>query len=231
MMERVLVRNMGHTLSFEAARTHIDSALAAAGFSAGAVAEADALSARSGGAAHVDQWLKLMIEWNARIDLTAARTEGELCDLMLADALALASRIPQGASVVDVGSGAGAPGLPLAFVRPDLRVTLVEPLAKRISFLRTVIGTVSRADVRLERARGEQVAGEWDVAISRATLPPPAWLALGATRITRNGSVWVLLAKEDAPAHPEMHVVEEMEYAWPATGVTRRAVRYAFTAP
>ena len=226
-MERVLVRNMGHTLSFEAARTHIDSALAAAGFSSAGDGGAGASNTETA----VHQWLKLMIEWNARIDLTAARTEGELCDLMLADAFALASRIPKGASVVDVGSGAGAPGLPLAFARPDLRVTLVEPLVKRVSFLRTVIGTVNRADIRLERLRGEQITGTWDVAISRATLAPPAWLALGATRIARSGSVWVLLAKEEAPAHPEMHLAEEMTYAWPATGVDRRAVRYAFDAP
>ena len=127
-------------------------------------------------------WLELLRTWNARIDLTAAKTDAELCDVMLVDALVLAARIPLGARVIDVGSGAGAPGLALAIARPDLRVTLVEPLAKRVAFLRTVLGTLRRADVRLERAKGEDFTAHsepWDVAMARATLAPPAWLELG----------------------------------------------------
>ena len=80
----------------------------------------------------VQKWLDLLAEWNARMDLTAARTEDERIDLMLADALALAPRIAEGARVVDVGTGAGAPGLALALLRPDLETTLVEPLTKRV---------------------------------------------------------------------------------------------------
>ena len=125
-------------------------------------------------------WIELLCSWNARIDLTAARSGGELVDLMLADALVLAPRIAQGRAVVDVGCGRGAPGLAIALARPDLAVTLCEPLVKRVSFLRTVVGTVGRADVAIERVRGEELRGTWDVAISRATLAPPAWLALGS---------------------------------------------------
>ncbi len=75
-------------------------------------------------------WLERLEEWNARIDLTAARSREELVDLMVADALVLAPRMPTGARVVDVGTGAGAPGLALALLRADLRVTLVEPLGE-----------------------------------------------------------------------------------------------------
>jgi len=165
------------------------------------------------------------------MDLTAARGEDELADLMLADAFVLSSRIAPGARVVDVGSGAGAPGLPLALVRPDLRVTMVEPLAKRASFLRTVLGTLDRTDVALLRERGEPVAarvpGTFDVAMSRATLPPPAWLALGTAMVAPGGSVWVLLAREPAPELPGWEVSDDVTYTWPRTGVARRAVRYA----
>jgi len=178
---------------------------------------------------HVVQWLALMKTWNQRIDLTAAKTDDDLAELMLADALVLAARVPFGARVVDVGSGAGAPGLALALARPDLKVTLVEPLNKRVSFLRTVLGTTARTDVRLERGKGEDAAarGErWAVAISRATLAPPEWLALGARLVERGGSVWVLLAKEDAPALEGARVAEDVAYA-AASGAPRRAVRYA----
>ena len=175
-------------------------------------------------------WLDVLATWNARIDLTAARSSEELVDLMVADAAMLAERVPEGASVVDVGSGAGAPGLALALMRADLRVRLVEPLAKRVSFLRTVVGTVGRTDIVVERGRGEDVAkrgDRFDVAIARATLPPPAWLDLGARLVVPGGSVWVFLAKEAAPERASARLAEDVAYEWPHTHVARRAVRYA----
>lgn len=174
----------------------------------------------------VETWLELLREWNARVDLTAARSEDELRDLMLADAEELAPRLPQRARVVDVGTGAGAPGLALALLRPDLKVTLVEPLAKRAAFLRTVIGSVGRTDVTLLRERGESLTGNWDVAVSRATLPPAEWVPLG---LRLAPSVWLLLAKEPPPDVPGAMIAEDHAYVWPRTGAARRLVRYQRT--
>jgi 16S rRNA (guanine527-N7)-methyltransferase len=174
-------------------------------------------------------WLSLLREWNARIDLTAARTDDELEDLMLADALVLAeeANVPHGARVIDIGTGAGAPGLALALLRPDLAVTLVEPLAKRVAFLRTVLGTIGRTDIVLVRDRAESVAkknpARWDVAVSRATLAPESWLPLGLSLAPK---VWVLLAREPAPPGT---IEKEIAYEWPLTGASRRAVLYART--
>jgi 16S rRNA (guanine527-N7)-methyltransferase len=92
--------------------------------------------------------------------------------------------------VVDVGSGAGFPGLPIALVRPDLELVLVESRRKRVAFLRAVAAEVgSRAQVRA--ARGEDLVGEppWDLAVSRATLPPPEWFALGR-KLARRVAIW-----------------------------------------
>ena len=144
---------------------------------------------------------------------------------MVADALVLAPRLPQGARVVDVGTGAGRPGLALALLRPDLRVTLVEPLAKRTAFLRTVLGAVGRVDITIERARGEALAGRraWDVAVSRATLAPAAWLDVGASLAAPGGDVWVLLAKDGPPAHPRTALEDDQQLHVAAHG--RRAAR------
>jgi 16S rRNA (guanine527-N7)-methyltransferase len=179
----------------------------------------------------VEAWLDRLTEWNTRIDLTAARSPEELVDLMLADALVLSPRISPDARVVDVGTGGGAPGLAIALLRPDLKVTLVEPLGKRASFLRTALGTVGRSDVRIERVRGEALAGRraWDAAVSRATLAPGKWLELGVTLASPGGSVWVLLAQEDAPRGVDCVLEEELAYEWPLTGAKRRAARYLAT--
>jgi 16S rRNA (guanine527-N7)-methyltransferase len=176
-------------------------------------------------------WLDLLWQWNARIDLTAARTREAIADVMLTDALVMAANVPVGARVIDVGTGAGAPGLPLALIRPDLRVTLVEPMAKRAAFLRTVMGSVGRADILLERGHGEDIRAkglQFDVAVARATLAPPAWLSLGAALAAPEGSVWVLLAKEPPPTHPQWIVAETFHYVWPHSGGGRRALRYRF---
>jgi 16S rRNA (guanine527-N7)-methyltransferase len=174
-------------------------------------------------------WIDLLASWNARVDLTAARSDDELVDLMVADALVLASRVPEGASVIDVGSGAGAPGLPLAIARPDLRVTLVEPLQKRVAFLRTAVGSILTPGARptIERGRGEDLVkrgARFDVAISRATLAPERWIALGGALAP---DVWVLLAREEPPAIEGRRVVDDVRYRWPLTGADRRAARYA----
>jgi 16S rRNA (guanine527-N7)-methyltransferase len=176
----------------------------------------------------IELWLERLEEWNARIDLTAARSEAELVDLMVADSAVMSTRIADRARVVDVGSGAGAPGLGLALLRPDLSVTLIEPRGKRMSFLRTVLGALGRPDVALERKRGDGLSGrrEWDVAVSRATFEPSEWLELGASLVRPGGEVWVLLARDAAPQsrHP---VVVDHAYALPLTGAPRRAVVYS----
>ncbi|WP_394824119.1 16S rRNA (guanine(527)-N(7))-methyltransferase RsmG [Pendulispora albinea] len=186
-------------------------------------------------AAEVDMrlgtWLDLLVTWNAKHDLTAARSEGELLDLMLADAYALSAHLPEGARVVDIGSGAGAPGLPLALIRPDLKVTLVEPLAKRVSFLRTVVGAVGRIDIQLHRGKAADVASsptKWDIALSRATFSPAEWLACGKTLVDPDqGSIWVLLAREEPPVLEGVELRDTLTYEWPNQGRARRAVRYA----
>ncbi len=181
-------------------------------------------------------WIDLVVAWNARVDLTAARHDDELIDLMIADAAILADRLPRstdlprGARVVDVGSGAGAPGLPLAFMRPDLEVTLVEPLQKRVAFLRTAVGSIAMEKRPVVvRGKGEELVkrgARFDVAISRATLAPEAWLGLGAA-LAPEGEVWVLLAKDAPPTRPGRAVADDVSYRWPLTGAERRAVKYA----
>lgn len=177
--------------------------------------------------ARLCDWVERVVSWNQRIDLTAARTVDELVDLFVADAALLATTLEPGCrpSLVDVGSGAGAPGVGIALLAPEIGMTLVDPKAKRVAFLRTVLGSLDRGDVRVERKRVDELPDlAWDIAVSRATLEPSEWLAEGA-RIARQ-RVWVLLAHGDSPVRPGLRAVHERHYVWPLTGLARRAVAY-----
>jgi 16S rRNA (guanine527-N7)-methyltransferase len=171
------------------------------------------------------RYLDLLVEWNQRIDLTAARSEDELVDLTLADALIVLAGAPTTSQAwVDVGSGAGAPALPLALLLPEPKWTLVEPKTKRVAFLRTAIGALSLA-ATVQRARSADVAsGAHEVALSRATLAPELWLREGARLANR--IVWVLLARGEVPELDGWQVTGDWTYRWPLTGAERRAVRF-----
>ena len=148
-----------------------------------------------------------LLRWNARINLTAARGVDQLIAEHFPDAFALARKLEQPARVIDVGSGGGLPAIPLALLRPDLSIVLVEPIAKKAAFLRTALrelGLGARASVRI--ARGETIAREtpraFDVAISRATLAPDKWLPLAARLVRSGGRIFALTAPDALPEHP-----------------------------
>ena len=100
--------------------------------------------------------------------------EGErLWDRHVLNSVALADLLPAGATVADVGSGAGLPGIPLAILRSDLRVDLIEPLLRRSTFLIEAVEELGLAGtVRVVRARAEEHRGQrYDVVVSRALAP------------------------------------------------------------
>ena len=172
-------------------------------------------------------WLDLVRTWNRKIDLTAAKGDAELAELGVLDAVQIGGRVARdGGGVVDVGSGFGAPGIPVAILRPDLEVKLVEPLGKRATFLRMVIGTLGlTARVEVLETHGEKVAEaaiHFDAAISRATLSPDEWLTLG-DRLAPDGEVVALLAREPPPEHPGREVAWRVDYATKA-GAPRVAI-------
>lgn len=107
--------------------------------------------------------------------LIGPREVPRLWDRHLLNCAVIGELIAEGESVVDVGSGAGLPGIPLAIARPDLRITLVEPLLRRSVYLAEFIEEVG-LDVRVVRGRAEQPgvlheAGGADVVTSRAVAP------------------------------------------------------------
>lgn len=109
----------------------------------------------------------------------------------LLNCVAAAPLVPRGASVIDVGSGAGLPGLVLAIARPDLRMTLLEPLLRRTTWLDEVV-TELDLDVRVLRARAQDCALRADVVTARAVAPLDRLLPLCLPLVRPGGQVLAL---------------------------------------
>ena len=183
------------------------------------------------------RYIALVRAWSGKVNLVSARsrTDVELVEVSFADALVLAdaSLVPQGSRMIDVGAGAGAPSLPLLVLRPDLHATCVEPRHKRAAFLLNAgqaLDLRARLTVlerRIDPAAPAAEGGPFDVALSRATLAPPLWLAMGVRLASR---VLVMTAREQPPDAPEgFRVVAQTSYALPSSGAARRITAYATT--
>ena len=108
------------------------------------------------------------IEWG----LLGPREGDKLWQRHIANSVALNDAIPQGVEVADVGSGAGLPGIPVAITRPDLTVTLIEPLLRRANFLTLAVEELGLEDrVEVLRARAEDTKRRYDVVVCRAVAP------------------------------------------------------------
>ena len=129
------------------------------------------------------------VEWG----LIGPRETGRLWERHVFNSAAMADLVPAEAGVVDVGSGAGLPGIPLALRRPDLRVTLLEPLLRRATFLTQAVAALGLGDrVEVVRARAEDHRGTYDVVVSRALAPLPRLLGWCIPLTAAGGAVLAL---------------------------------------
>lgn len=123
------------------------------------------------------------------------------------NSVAIADLIPTGAELVDVGSGAGLPGIPLAILRPDLSITLLEPMLRRANFLTHAVDNLGIADrVCVQRGRAEDYEGTFDVVTSRAVAPLQRFLPWVLALLAPRGEV---IALKGASAADEVAGVEK----------------------
>ena len=126
---------------------------------------------------------KLLMQWNRKMNLSAIRAPEEVVRRHFGESLFLAKSLADAAgTLLDVGSGAGFPGIPIAVYRPDLHITLVESIAKKATFLREA--TRELRNVRVLNARAETLEDEYDWVAMRAVAP--ALLLPRLTKLARN---------------------------------------------
>lgn len=119
-------------------------------------------------------YMNLLLEWNEKINLTAITQEDEIILKHFVDSLTIVKYLKEGATVIDVGTGAGFPGIPIKIVREDVNVVLMDSLNKRLKFLDEVIKEVELKKISTIHSRAEELARSkkyresFDVATSRA---------------------------------------------------------------
>ncbi len=124
----------------------------------------------------LSRYLSELTRWRRSMNLTGDLSPEGLADHAMESVLG-ANLIVHGARVIDVGSGAGFPGLPIGIARADVAMSLLEPRSKRAAFLRHVVRDLGLPNTRVLESRAEEVGGQtFDVATIRAVGRPSSWL-------------------------------------------------------
>ena len=147
-----------------------------------------------------ERYYELLIEWNQKMNLTAITEPREVAVKHMIDSLSAwdDSLFSPEASLVDVGTGAGFPGIPLKILYPRLKLTLLDSLNKRIRYLQTVVDELGLTDVRCIHARAEEAARQkeyreqFDIAVSRAVARLPI-LAEYCLPFVKKGGIFAAL--------------------------------------
>lgn len=185
------------------------------------------------------RYAELLLEKNKVMNLTAITAPRDVATLHLLDCAALASQLDlSGKRVIDVGTGAGFPGMVLAILTPDARFTLLDSLGKRVDFLRETADAMGLRRVRCVHARAEEFARkhreQFDIATSRAVAQLNVLCELTLPLVKVGG---VFLAMKSVESDPELQearsaiaqlggAVEDVtDYTIPGTEVTHRVVR------
>ena len=121
-----------------------------------------------------EKYMNLLLEWNEKINLTAITQPDEVKLKHFVDSLTVLKYINDDDKVIDIGTGAGFPGIPLKIMKENTKITLLDSLNKRINFLNIVIETLNLSNIQAIHGRAEEIARnklyreKYDVAVSRA---------------------------------------------------------------
>jgi 16S rRNA (guanine527-N7)-methyltransferase len=162
--------------------------------------------------------------WGQRINLSGHRSADQVVRRLVLDAAALLAAAPPFESLADLGSGAGFPGLPIAILRPELRVTLVEARERRHHFQRFAVRQLALSNVRALRGRAEELEPELHAAAVAQAIASPERAVAWMLPWVRVGGWLLLPGGEDPPRVPTCAALGPAEirrYRVPGDGVER----------
>ena len=179
-------------------------------------------------ARHVD----LLLKWNKSINLTAITDPAEVIEKHVLDSLAVVPFVPSG-SMLDAGSGAGFPGIPIGIARPELEVVLVDSVQKKVAFLKNLLAELKQPQIRAfaVRLEGDPAAENLPrvhCAVSRAYAAPQEWLALADSYVLPGGIAICMMggADEVPEAVGDLRLEKQLGYQLPFSKAQRRLAIY-----
>ncbi len=159
------------------------------------------------------QYAAFLVEYNEKVNLTAVTEGGEILRKHFLDSLLLEKfgNIPENSALLDIGSGAGFPGVPLALQRPDLQITLLDSLNKRIVFLEKLCNLLDcsctamhgRAEIS---AKTPEMREKFDVVTARAVAAMPT-LAEYSLPFVKVGGKWIAMKGPNEPIKPALQAI------------------------
>jgi 16S rRNA (guanine527-N7)-methyltransferase len=179
----------------------------------------DSVSLSSNQLGHISIYIDLLLHWNARVNLTAVREPEEIVTRHFGESIFAARHLFPGVKeesvgfkphVVDVGSGAGFPGLPIKMWAPQVRLTLIESNQRKATFLREVVRSLSLSDVDVFAGRANSFTGFGDFVTVRAVERFEAMLPVAAGLVGPAGSLAMLVGK--AQVKPVRNLLPDL--AW-----------------
>ena len=148
-------------------------------------------------------YLKELLKWNQKINLTSIRSEKGIVLKHFLDSLSICPYLPEQSSILDIGSGAGFPGIPLKIVRPSLEITLIDSVRKKIDFQRHLIRVLGLKGIEAIHGRVQDkgilqcLGGRFDVTLSRAFSDLQTLLALSHPFLKERGTVLAMKGELD----------------------------------
>ena len=139
----------------------------------------------------IDRYAEILATWGIERGLIGPKEGSRIWDRHIANCIPFSTLIPQGVSVVDIGSGAGLPGIVLALARPDLVITLIEPLQRRVDFLNEVVSELE-LPINVVRGKSESVKKSFDIVTARAVAPLPKLLNISWHLVKTRGALLAL---------------------------------------
>jgi 16S rRNA (guanine527-N7)-methyltransferase len=151
-------------------------------------------------------FLDLLLKWNAKINLTALRTPEEIVRRHFGESLFTGEHLQSeaGSEVADFGTGAGFPGLPIAILRPDWKLILIESQQKKSTFLREVIRKLGITNATVHADRAENLDTKSRIVTMRAVEKFESALAVAASLVAPGGQLALLIGTTQAEAARQM---------------------------
>ncbi|MBI4196811.1 MAG: 16S rRNA (guanine(527)-N(7))-methyltransferase RsmG [Deltaproteobacteria bacterium] len=183
------------------------------------------------------EYLQILLQWNSKINLTSLNDPRIILEELFVDSLFLVDQIKMAGSldikILDIGSGAGLPGIPLKIALPAIQLTLVESIKKKSDFIKAVARKLSMDNLEVLNLRlhKDSEIGRYDIVVSRGTMSLSDLVRLSLNFVVKPGTIITMKGEEPSSEISELQkitknnlIVKKIPYSLPMSGKKRTLI-------